>query len=100
MKMAKKRPSGPSPATSLAALKLKNGNQKPFSFLARSSKPTKEKSNSRKFCRRHETRVGLKRNETTHQVDEGDLYSPSYVRLCRYVALGFGLAGIPNGMKS
>jgi CRISPR-associated protein Cmr3 len=49
---------------------------------------------------RHETRVGLKRNEITHQVDEADLYSPSYVRLCRQVALGFGLAGIPNGMNS
>jgi CRISPR-associated protein Cmr3 len=48
---------------------------------------------------RHEARVGLKRNETTHKVDQGDLYSPSYVRLCRQVALGFGLTGIPNGMN-
>jgi CRISPR-associated protein Cmr3 len=33
-------------------------------------------------------------------VGEGDLYSPSYIRLCRGVALGGGLTGVPDGMNN
>jgi CRISPR-associated protein Cmr3 len=48
---------------------------------------------------RFESRVGLKRGETSHNVDEGDLYSPAYVRLCRNVAMGVGVNGVPKEMK-
>jgi CRISPR-associated protein Cmr3 len=47
-----------------------------------------------------EPRVGLKRNEKTHQVEEGDLYSPSFVRLCKGVELGIGFSGVPTAMNS
>lgn len=47
-----------------------------------------------------EPRVGLQRDTVTLNVGEGDLYSPSYVRLCRHVALGVGLAGVAGNMKS
>jgi CRISPR-associated protein Cmr3 len=47
-----------------------------------------------------EARVGLKRNEKTHQVEEGDLYSPSFIRLCKGVALGTGFTGVPAAMNS
>jgi CRISPR-associated protein Cmr3 len=46
-----------------------------------------------------ESRVGLKRDDQTHKVGEGDLYSPSYIRLCRGVALGGGLTGVRVEMK-
>ena len=48
---------------------------------------------------RLESRVALERDDKTHQVREGDLYSPSYVRLCRGVALALGLADIPANIK-
>jgi CRISPR-associated protein Cmr3 len=46
----------------------------------------------------HEARVGLHRDEKTLVTGEGALYSPSYVRLRRGVALGVGVAGVPEGM--
>jgi len=46
-----------------------------------------------------ESRVGLQRDAATLNVGEGDLYSPTYVRLCRKVALGVGLEGVPNNMN-
>ena len=46
----------------------------------------------------HEARVGLHRDEKTLITGEGALYSPSYVRLRRGVALGVGVAGVPEGM--
>lgn len=49
---------------------------------------------------RIESRVGLKRDATRLVAGEGDLYSPSYVRLCRHVALGMGLTGVPNTMQN
>jgi CRISPR-associated protein Cmr3 len=49
---------------------------------------------------RLEARVGLNRDELTHKVGQGDLYSPSYVRFCRHVSLGLGFAGLLNGMNS
>ena len=48
---------------------------------------------------RLESRVALKRDEITHQVGEGDLYSPGYVRLCRSVALGIGIMSVPDQMN-
>lgn len=48
---------------------------------------------------RTESRVGLKREEATLTVGEGDLYSPAYVRLCKGVALGLALSGVPTGMN-
>jgi CRISPR-associated protein Cmr3 len=48
---------------------------------------------------RFESRVGLQRDASTLNVGEGDLYSPTYVRLCRKVALGVGLAGVPDAMN-
>jgi CRISPR-associated protein Cmr3 len=47
-----------------------------------------------------ESRIGLKRDDQTHKVGEGDLHSPSYIRLCRGVALGVGLTGVPGEMNS
>ena len=46
----------------------------------------------------HEARVGLHRDEKTLVTGEGALYSPSYVRLRRGVALGVGVADVPEGM--
>lgn len=46
----------------------------------------------------HEPRVGLHRDEHALTTGEGALYSPSYVRLHRGVALGVGVAGVPQGM--
>jgi CRISPR-associated protein Cmr3 len=46
-----------------------------------------------------ESRVGLQRDASTLNVGEGDLYSPTYVRLCRKVALGVGLAGVPPDLN-
>ena len=43
---------------------------------------------------RWESRVGLKRNNVTRQVDEGDLYSPSFVRLTQGTSLGIGFSGV------
>jgi CRISPR-associated protein Cmr3 len=45
-----------------------------------------------------EARVGLRRNEDTLTTGEGALYSPSYVRLHRGVAIGVGVAGVPDDM--
>jgi CRISPR-associated protein Cmr3 len=45
-----------------------------------------------------EPRVGLARDAETLNVGEGELYSPSYVRLRRGVALGVGVGGVPEGM--
>jgi CRISPR-associated protein Cmr3 len=42
--------------------------------------------------RKLERRVGLQRNASTLQTEEGALYSPGFVRLCKDVALGFGVA--------
>jgi CRISPR-associated protein Cmr3 len=47
----------------------------------------------------HEPRVGLRRDEDTLATDEGALYSPSYVRLHRGVALGVSVAGLPDAMS-
>ncbi|WP_157837049.1 type III-B CRISPR module-associated protein Cmr3 [Geminisphaera colitermitum] len=47
-----------------------------------------------------ENRVGLKRDAITKQVGEGDLYRPGFIRLARHVALGVGIAGVPDGMKA
>jgi len=49
---------------------------------------------------RFESRVGLQRDASTLNVGERDLYSPTCVRLCRIVALGVGLAGVPDNLKS
>jgi CRISPR-associated protein Cmr3 len=46
-----------------------------------------------------EPRVGLQRDANTLLVGEGNLYSPSFVRLHRSVALGIGITGLPAGMK-
>ncbi len=48
----------------------------------------------------HEARIGLHRDEKTFITDEGALYSPSYVRLRRGVALGVGVGGVPEGMAN
>lgn len=48
---------------------------------------------------RTERRVGLKRNPDTLNTEEGALYSPAFVRLCKDVALGFGVAGLPEGWE-
>jgi len=45
-----------------------------------------------------EPRVGLCRDEHTLTTGDGALYSPSYVRLHRGVALGVGVAGMPVHM--
>lgn len=45
----------------------------------------------------HEPRVGLRRHEEKRTTEEGALYSPAYVRLCRGVSLGFGISGVPVG---
>jgi CRISPR-associated protein Cmr3 len=47
---------------------------------------------------RTEARVGFRRDEQTLQIGEGDLYSPSYIRLARNTALGLGLEGLPAEM--
>ncbi len=47
-----------------------------------------------------EPRVGLHRDEHTRTTGEGALYSPSYVRLHRDVALGVGIAGVPEEMSA
>ncbi|WP_321491787.1 type III-B CRISPR module-associated Cmr3 family protein [uncultured Desulfobacter sp.] len=39
-----------------------------------------------------ERRVGLQRNPSTLQTEEGALYSPAFVRLCKETSLGFGLS--------
>jgi CRISPR-associated protein Cmr3 len=49
---------------------------------------------------RGEPRVGLARDPLKLCVGEDSLYSPSYIRLCSSVALGIGLAGVPNQMNS
>jgi len=49
---------------------------------------------------RIEPRVGLVRDALKLSVGENSLYSPSYIRLCLSVALGIGLAGVPNEMNS
>ncbi len=49
---------------------------------------------------RAEARIGLKRDATTKTVGEGDLYSPTYVRLCRGISLGVGFSGLPAGMNN
>jgi CRISPR-associated protein Cmr3 len=49
---------------------------------------------------RSEPRVGLARDPIKLCVGEDSLYSPSYIRLCPGVALGIGLAGVPNQMNS
>lgn len=41
---------------------------------------------------RAESRVGLRRDANTLTVDEGNLYSPTYVRLCHGVSLGIGFS--------
>jgi CRISPR-associated protein Cmr3 len=46
----------------------------------------------------HEARIGLHRDEKKLITEEGALYSPSYVRLRRGVALGVSVAGVPEGM--
>ncbi len=48
----------------------------------------------------HEARVALRRDETRLTTGEGALYSPAYVRLKRGVALGVGIAGVPDALKS
>jgi CRISPR-associated protein Cmr3 len=48
---------------------------------------------------RPEPRIGLVRDSLKLSVGEDSLYSPSYVRLCRSVALGIGLTGVPVEMK-
>lgn len=45
---------------------------------------------------KQEARVGLKRNASTLQVDEGDLYSPSFVRLTKGTSLGIGFSGVAD----
>lgn len=47
-----------------------------------------------------EFRVGLHRDKTTLTTGEGALYSPSYIRLRRQVALGVSLARYPNGIQA
>ena len=47
---------------------------------------------------RHEPRVGLHRDEEKRTTGEGALYSPAYVRLCKDVSLGIGIAGLPPAM--
>jgi len=42
-----------------------------------------------------ERRVGLKRDASTLNTEEGELYSPAFVRLRQGIALGFALAGLP-----
>lgn len=49
---------------------------------------------------RTESRVGLKRDQATLTIGEGDLYSPAYVRLCNGVSLGIGFSGLPADMHS
>lgn len=44
----------------------------------------------------HESRVGLCRDPQSRIVGEGDLYSPSFVRLAPGVALGVGVAPLPQ----
>lgn len=46
---------------------------------------------------RTERRVGLKRNPDTLNTEERALYSPSFIRLCKDVELGFGMTGLPEG---
>lgn len=47
-----------------------------------------------------EARIGLKRDAASKTVGEGDLYSPTLVRLCRGVSLGVGFSGLSPGMNS
>jgi len=44
----------------------------------------------------HEPRVGLEREDETRRVEEGKLYSPSYVRLEPGVAVGTAVDGLPD----
>ena len=43
-----------------------------------------------------EPRVGLERDDESRRVEEGRLYSPSYVRLAPGVAIGTAVEGLPN----
>jgi CRISPR-associated protein Cmr3 len=58
--------------------------------------PAKEECLNESTLWEHEPRVGLERDNETRRVEEGKLYSPSYVRLAPDVAVGTSVDGLPD----